>query len=361
MFPLRPVLTPTSNVALAFLLVAAFVSAQTAAQTSTPTSVQATGDPTTQSAPQNEGAPVVVVPRAALEQLEAQLDEAVAQVSRPSAGLVVGRVEGARGYHLPGYGAVFVLAPRALPHSHREVVFWSHTVLPPGPQDLLIDPDGQELTTGPGVPEPPAHPSRTPRTKGRRVMPLDPEQTRELAEIEAQVQAFQREAEEARQAAERDLDRLTQEFQVLLAPPSPQAVRVPAPPAAPATRVTAPTAGAPPMPRPPTAPAPPLPPPWRFWFDAREVQDTRPPEQVVADVRTAVVGALEAHGLTLAGLRPEEYITVAVDFLPGGLFVAQARPTQTIVVRARIRDLDERAKGRLSPEALRERIEVVQY
>jgi hypothetical protein len=307
--------------------------------------------------PAGPGAPIA---RVALEQLEVELDDAVAQVSRPSAGLVVGRMEGARGYQLPGYGAVFVLAPRSLPHAHREVVFWSRTVLPPGAQDVAVEPDEQDLLLAPPSPDATAPAPRPPKTKGRRIAPLDPAQTRELAEIEAQVQAFQREAEEARQAAERDLDRLTREFQVMLAPPSPPGVRAPAPPAppAPATRVAV---DAPPTPQPPLAPVPPLPPPWRFWFDAREAQDERPPERVVADVRAAVVNALEAHGPELRGLRPEEFISVAVDFLPGGMFVAQARPTQTIVVRARVRDLDERAKGQLSPDELRGRIEVVQY
>jgi hypothetical protein len=353
----RPVLI-RSWVATALFAGARVATAQVA-PSSPPASPEASQKVAAEASPV-PGAAIVVVPRAALEQLEAQLDDAVAQVSRPSAGLVVGRVEGTRGYQLPGYGAIFVLAPRALPHSHREVVYWSRAVIPPGAQDVMLEPEGQDLLPVPPSPEPGAPGSGKPKTKGRRIAPLDPEQTRELAQIEAQVQAFQREAEEARQAAERDLDRLTQEFQVLLAPPTPQDVRVPAPapPAGPATRVAA---GAPPTPRPPTAPVPPLPPPWRFWFDAREAQDERTPERVVADVRTAVVDTLEAHGPTLPGLRPEEFITVAVDFLPGGLFVAQARPTQTIVVRARVRDLGERARGQLSPEALRGRIEVVQY
>jgi len=52
---------------------------------------------------------------------------------------------------------------------------------------------------------------------------------------------------------------------------------------------------------------------------------------------------------------------VAVDFLPGGAFVMHARPSKTLVVRARRKDLEERARGRLSPEELRKRIETVEY
>jgi hypothetical protein len=183
-----------------------------------------------------------VVPRSEIEQLEAQLDRAVGEVSRPSAGIVVGRAEGARGYHLPGYGAVFVLAPRALPRP-RGVVVWTERA---GPDTVI------QMETAPPTPD---HRIRI-RTGGRAV-PLDPDQARELAEIEAQVAAFQREAEEARQAAEREFEQLTLDVQVMLAPPPPAA-------AAPAEPALAPRPVR--QPNPPRPPVAPLPPPWHFWF-----------------------------------------------------------------------------------------------
>jgi hypothetical protein len=82
---------------------------------------------------------------------------------------------------------------------------------------------------------------------------------------------------------------------------------------------------------------------------------------VVADVRSAVVATLEAHGALVSGLEPDEHLAVAVDFQAGGPFVSEASPARTLVVRARRKDLDERARGRLSPEELRKRIEVVEY
>lgn len=272
--------------------------------------------------------------RAALERLEAQLDRAVGQVSRPSPGIVVGRAEAARGYHLPGYGAVFVLAPRALPRARLMV--WRET-LPGTVIEFEASHEGDEPTAAPAAKTRHDHVVRV-RTV-RKPVPLDPEQSKELAEIEAQVEAFQRDAEEARQAAERDLERLMRDAQGMVAPPAP----VPPVP-----------------PLPPTAPLPPFA-PWRFWFESREAPDSRAPDQVVADVRSAVIATLEAHGALVTGLGPDDHVAVAVDFLPGGLFVAQARPSKTLVVRARRKDLEERARGRLSPEELRRRIEIVEY
>ena len=81
----------------------------------------------------------------------------------------------------------------------------------------------------------------------------------------------------------------------------------------------------------------------------------------MADVRSAVIGTLETHGALVSGLEPDEHLAVAVDFLAGGPFVSEASPARTLVVRARRKDLDERARGRLSSEELRKRIEVVEY
>ena len=52
---------------------------------------------------------------------------------------------------------------------------------------------------------------------------------------------------------------------------------------------------------------------------------------------------------------------MAVDFVPGGLFAAQARPQKTLVVTARVRDVDARARGAITLEELRRRVEVTEY
>jgi hypothetical protein len=82
---------------------------------------------------------------------------------------------------------------------------------------------------------------------------------------------------------------------------------------------------------------------------------------VIADVRAAVIASLETEGGHLKGLAPDEYVTVAVDFIPAGVFVFPARPTRTVVVRARKRDLEARLVGQLSAEDLRRRVEVSEY
>jgi len=78
-------------------------------------------------------------------------------------------------------------------------------------------------------------------------------------------------------------------------------------------------------------------------------------------VRAAVVGSLESAGAHLRGIAPDEYVTVAVDFIPAGVFVSQVRPARTVVVRARKRDLDARLLGQLSADELRRRVEVSEY
>jgi hypothetical protein len=285
------------------------------------------------------------IPRSEIEQLEAQLDQAVGKVSRPSAGIVVGRSEGSRGYHLPGFGAVFVLAPRALPRSGGVLVFTPG--MPPG---AVIEMEETASPAGPRAATAPLPPTKTSRKQikvrsGGKAVPLDPEEARRIAEIEAQVAAFQKEAEEARQAAEREFEQLAIEMQVMLAPSMPVAP------------------DAPQAVRPPSSPRPvavPAPPPWHFWFDSGETSDPRAPEEIVADVRSAVVSTLESHGALMTGLQPEEHVAVAVDFVAGGPF-AQSRPAKTLVVRARRKDLDERARGKLSPDDLRKRMEIVEY
>jgi hypothetical protein len=81
----------------------------------------------------------------------------------------------------------------------------------------------------------------------------------------------------------------------------------------------------------------------------------------VADVRAALIETLEAGDRRVPGLGADEYVTMAVDFVPGGLFASRARPERTLIVRARGRDLEARARGALTPEELRRRVEVVEY
>ena len=269
-------------------------------------------------------------PREGLEALEAQLGRAVDRVSLPHAARLLGRVEGARGYRLPGYGLVFVLTPRTLPGGEGQVY----------------------VLHGP--------PHRRVRVETRHTGAAGAAEE-DVETFERQVLVLQEETEASRRAAEEDMDRLVQDVRVRVAPPGEVHVQVVPPPSPP----EAPEAPVPPRPPSPPAPAdaplPPAPPPWKFWFETGVPEEKRDPAAVVSDVRAALVDALASTSARLVGLAGDERITVTVDFIPGGIFAAAARPEKTLVVSARVRDVEARARGALTPEELRKRVEVTEY
>lgn len=277
-----------------------------------------------------------VAAREGIEAVEAQIARAVDRVSLPHAARLLGRAESVRGYRLPGYGLVLVLTPRMLPGGEGQV----YVLRGGSPRHRVrVEP-------------------RRPGT-GQAEWTTDDEQ---IETFERQVLVLQHETEAARRAAEEEMDRIVEDVRVRVAPPSEVRVEVhaeapetPAPPAS----TPAPDAPAPPVP--PEAPPAPAPPPWKFWFESGAPEEKRTPEAVVADVRGAVIDALATQGGRLVGLGGDERVTVAVDFVPGGLFAAQARPQKTLVVTARVKDIGARARGVITAEELRRRVEVAEY
>jgi hypothetical protein len=287
------------------------------------------------SAQQREGTGPVAV-REGVEAFEARLARAVDRVSLPHAARLLGRVESARGYRLPGYGLVLVLTPRVLPGG-----------------------EGQVYVLRGGAPKHRVRIESHRRSSGEPEWTVDDEQ---VETFERQVLVLQHETEAARTAAEEEMERMVEDVRVRVAPPSQVRVEVhtgvpeaPAPPAPP----QAPDTPAPPPP--PEAPQAPAPPPWKFWFETGAPEEKRTPEAVVADVRGAVIDALITQVGRQVGLAGDERITVAVDFVPGGLFAAQARPEKTLVVSARVRDVDAGNRGAITPEEFRRRVEVTEY
>jgi hypothetical protein len=278
--------------------------------------------------------------RDGIEALEDNLDAAADRVSTPQLMPLLGRPGSARGYRLPGYGVVVVLAPRMLPGDDvLKVVRPRHRV-----RTEVRRPGDVALVEDPG----------------------------EIEAIEQQVVLLQHESEQARRAAEETQQRIVETVRWRLSSPeggAPTHVRVevapvtppeaarpaeaPEPPAA----VPAPAAPAAPA----EAPVPPPPPPWKYWFNVEGPRDTRTPDAVVADVRAALVDALAAHPGRVAGLAPDEFVTVAVDFEDPGRITRRPRPSRTLVVRARVRDMEARAAGTFPPGELRRRLEVVEY
>jgi hypothetical protein len=102
-------------------------------------------------------------------------------------------------------------------------------------------------------------------------------------------------------------------------------------------------------------------PPWKFWLRVETDEERRSPDRIVEDVRSAVVGALDARAGAAAGLSGDEFVTVAVDFVPGDLFASDREPSRTLIVRVRQRDLEARAQGKMALEDLEDRVEVIEY
>lgn len=284
-------------------------------------------------------------PRGELETLAAELEAAVRKVSQPGVEPILGN-EPARGYYIPGSGAMFVVPPRSLPRERRVVVLAGRARVPTAP--VQNDPEYKELEQLLGPEAAREYVSRrqldervrreiAQNARQRRLS--SPEREAELRRLEQQVEAFQREAERARQEAEQAWAEITQEVQQRLEADAPGSGSKP-------TSV----GGGPSV----NLPAPP---PWRFWFGTEDPEDERPPEQVVLDVRAAIVAALEAHGALLRNVGSQEQVSVAVDFLPRGLFAGGQRPARTLVVRVKKQFLEERQSGKLTSAQLLAKIE----
>jgi hypothetical protein len=180
-----------------------------------------------------------------------------------------------------------------------------------------------------------------------------------VEELERQVLVLQHVAEAERRAAEEDMERIVRDVRIRFSAPAPAPAAAPPPD----TGDDASGEGAVDPSPPPSGDDLQLPatPPWRFWFEAGPAGEERSPDRVVAEVKAAVISALDAQAARIVGLRADEFVTVAVDFVPGGLFASPARPQRTLVVRARQRDLEARARGAIGTGELEERVEVFEY
>jgi hypothetical protein len=254
--------------------------------------------------------------REALEAVEATVARAVDRVSLPHAAPLLGRPDSARAYRLPGYGIVLVLTPRTLPGGEGQIYVFH------GPNHRRA----RAVVAAPSNGEP---------------APADEEA---IETFERQVLVLQHETEEQRRAAEEQSERILEDMRVRVSSGPEVHVELAPPP-------------------PPEAPGPDgvgAPPPWKFWFQTDAATEKRAPEAVIADVRGALLDAL-AGGVRLPDLQADERVAVTVDFVAGGIFAASARPERTLVVTARARDVEARARGALTPDELKKRVEVTEY
>jgi hypothetical protein len=285
-----------------------------------------------------------VDPRSDVETMEALLDRVVRRVSEPSAAPFFGASEASRAYRLQGYGVIFVVPPRSLPPSQRLGEFPPAGAVgaaspAPGADDELRRAFAQEESIRKSL--------AAERPQGDKARAA---RERELKAIEAKVDELSREAERQRAEVERALDVTMQQVRIRL---------MARPPGGPATGpVTAPTqVEPPPEAEPPLPPAP----PWGYWLHGESSDDPRKPDQVVSDVKAAVLQAVETAGGRLRSVRPEESVVVAVDFVPQWDFGDGAGAEHTLVVRAKKKDLEDHDLGKLSTPDLRKRIELVEY
>ncbi len=294
--------------------------------------------------PAERGSPEVET-RAALDALAGALDAGLQAVGlAPLPGLWA---PVARGYHVPGVGAVFTLSPRRLPaatrsssaHDAARAVADATAALErtlSHAEDAAVR---TELRRSLDALRASRHALAAEAIPPPRVWVMIDERAvaREVRRLEEQTELLRREAERAWADADHALQ------QAVLAPVAP------APPVLPA---------APAVPAPPAPPTDLLAPPLLL----RSQGET--PPQVERALQEAVGGAvadvLEKRSPALR-LSPEESVVVAVDFLPRRALWAAVRPLRTVVVRVKQKDLDGRRQSRLSADELRQRMEVAAY
>jgi hypothetical protein len=319
-----------------------------------------------------------------LEVLGAALESAVAKVSRPTRAVVVSRGV-PRGYRLPGYGAMIVLAPRnlptpAAPHASEGQALRALATAAEQLERSLRTVQSEEArqriqqhlralreseaslrrqqapARAAGAPAPAAPETPAPAVP-RDLAALEREMQAELArqaeamargtsargemdlqELDRELRAMHERAEAFRLQAERALQEVHREVQQ----------RVPG---------AAPVADSPES-------SPKLI-PWQAWFDL-EVEEpsgapAATPEQVIEGVRAAITGVLETQGARLKALGPDDVVAVAVDFIPATRMSFRPSAQKTLLVRVSRKDIDARQAGRISPEEFRKRVEVVEY
>ena len=320
-------------------------------------------------------------PRSELEVMAHALELAVSKVSRPVGWTFVPDGDSALSYHVAGFGAIFVVAPRAI--SGRTVSLGAEggSVIPrvmrvveqtlqqaesPETKQRLqkilegLRRQQEELAVRAAAQERQSATLQrlTEERLARRAreaaqgLAVDSRQRvkdaaaaeEALQRLEAEAAAFQRQAEAAQQAAERALGDVAREMRARLGGAEPGA------PGPPAETLAGPAEA-------PLGPAP----PWRFWNGLEPPREERPATTVVGAVREAVTRVLESHAGGLHILRPQDVVLVTVDFVPQGALRLRARPEKTLVVRVRKKELEDRAAGSLDPKGLRSRIEYIEY
>jgi hypothetical protein len=278
------------------------------------------------------------LPRRELAPLEQAFAEAVARVSQPAAVAGLGGAEACRGYRLPGFGTLFVVSPRYVPE-RMSIRREPSADLARADRELGKQIAGMEETLKTATDTDRKEALATGIQKATAHRQLLRQRHAEQQQLEAEMQAFAQqvqamhfEAEKARQQADQAMKMMTEqmgapmEMQVGGDMGSAHAV-----------------------------------PPWVVWMQSARMEDRRTPEQVIEEVRTALMSVLETRGADAQSLDPNEVVAVAVDFFRSSAVGAPASPARTLVVRAPKHVLDAVKAGKLEVAEARKQFQVAEY
>lgn len=255
--------------------------------------------------------------RKGMRKLEKLIGEAVSRVSRASVVPVLGAAESCRGYYLEGYGAFFVVSPRCLsapaePSMRRSL-----------PSDAALRETINRLQSRFDEAVAEEEKARLAKSlkdlqeqlkvlQARDQTAVRERQEQEMKAFEAHVRLMQQEADRSRREAEQAMRQVADRLHM--------------------SRVAA-GDGAP---NPDASQTP----PWHLWVDVEEPEE-RSPDRVIGDVKAAVVSVLKVHSGHLSFLRPEERVSVAVDFFRPTAFASCGSPQKTLLIRTQRKTLDE--------------------
>jgi hypothetical protein len=283
----------------------------------------------------------------------ARLEERVAAVSRSAQPVVfLSGLPETRATYLPGFGAVYILAPRSLPSEA------SRSARVPGPRGTPA-PEGAETSDGEvtlqraplpisttptspaTAPLPAASDSGVAATSAGANVPTLPERPSaiavrvkpsDLVRLEEMIEETRRESERMRAQAEAAFAEAERQFVGGVG----------------AAGATEPSTAAISFSGPGSAP-------WRFFLG--ENADPRNAAETERDVRDAILaGVLEENAL-IQGLQPADSLTISVDLVARRHPWAPAKSNRTLVVRARKADIAAAVAGQISRDELLKRIE----
>jgi hypothetical protein len=109
------------------------------------------------------------------------------------------------------------------------------------------------------------------------------------------------------------------------------------------------------------APADSTPPPWSSWFGLEEQDHSADPGAQLGAVRQALTAALASHATPVDFLVAEDFLAVAVDFVPGGFLATGSGPLRTLTVKVKKADISARREQQISAQEFAERVVFSEY